>query len=533
MTNWDRLSVRMSSDSVGRCEINMGVSFLLLGTRYLMPLRFPVAAAAAPGCPAAAAAVAEDWVLLRVVLDDQLLGERHVDLRPLGQLVDQDALALSHDLQPARDRAVTRRLACDLERHRVQRVVPHVDDVVLRHPVAGYVDVHAVDREVPVADQLAGHPAGASQPGAVDHVVEAALQYLQQVLTRLAGVANGLFVVAAELLFHHAVGEARFLLLLQLLQIFTFLDPRAAVLAGRVRTLLESLVTTDEVGAQPARFAGHGSGVTSHGCFFLPRPLNASALGRTAAVMRLGGDIGDRADLQARGLQRPDGCLPARARALHEHVDLAHPVLLGLACGVLGRQLSGERRRFPRALEADVSRRSPGDDVALRVGDGHDRVVEGALDVRRAVRDVLLFPPAGLLSLFGSRRACLLRWHGLPGLLLARDGALGALAGPRIGLGALAAHRQAAAVPQTLVAADLDLAADVCLHLASQITLHLETGFDVVTQVGQLVISEIPGAQVPIDAGSRQDFVGAGTADAKDVGQGNLHPLIARQIDAD
>src|SRR6202453_3126677 len=95
MTNWDRLSVRMSSASVGRCEINMGVSFLLLGTRYLMPRRFPVAAAAAPGCPAAAAAVAGDWVLLRVVLDDQLLGERDVDLRPLVQLVDQDALALS------------------------------------------------------------------------------------------------------------------------------------------------------------------------------------------------------------------------------------------------------------------------------------------------------------------------------------------------------------------------------------------------------------------------------------------------------
>jgi hypothetical protein len=48
MTNWDRLSVRISSDSVGRCEISM-VFLLLLGTRYLMPLR----------CPAAAVAVAE------------------------------------------------------------------------------------------------------------------------------------------------------------------------------------------------------------------------------------------------------------------------------------------------------------------------------------------------------------------------------------------------------------------------------------------------------------------------------------------
>src|SRR5271166_6995599 len=100
MTNWDRVSVTTSSDSVGRCEISMVFLLLLLGTRYLMPLRHP------PG-----GRTEEDCALLRVVLDDQLLGERHVDLRPLGQLVDQDALALPHHLQPAGDRAVARRLA--------------------------------------------------------------------------------------------------------------------------------------------------------------------------------------------------------------------------------------------------------------------------------------------------------------------------------------------------------------------------------------------------------------------------------------
>src|ERR1700739_2191457 len=130
--------------------------------------------------------------------------------------------------------------------------------------------------------------------------------------------------------------------------------------------------------------------------------LDPASLGRTTSVVRLGGDVGDRADLQAGGLQRPDRGLAARARALHEHVDLAHPVLLGLACGVLGGQLSGERGRLPRTLEANIARRRPDDDVALWVGDRDDRVVERALDVRGAVRDVLLFPPPGLLTL--SRR---------------------------------------------------------------------------------------------------------------------------------
>ena len=87
---------------------------------------------------------------------------------------------------------------------------------------------------------------------------------LQQVLTGLAGTAHGLLVVAAELLLHHAVGEAGLLLLLQLLAVLALLDPRAAVLAGRVGTLLERLIAADEVDAEAARLAGGGSGVTSH-----------------------------------------------------------------------------------------------------------------------------------------------------------------------------------------------------------------------------------------------------------------------------
>src|SRR5215212_3759563 len=219
--------------------------------------------------------------------------------------------------------------------------------------------------------------------------------------------------------------------------------------------------------------------------------LNPAPLGRTAAVVRLRGDIGNCADLEACRLQRPDRGLAARTGALHEHVDLLDAVLLRLAGGVLRGQLRGERRRLTRPLEADMARRCPGDDVALRIGDRHDRVVERALDVRGAVRDVLLLPAAGLLTLTrGCALPCLFRWWhvGLPGLLLAGDGALRALAGARIGLGPLAAHRQAAAMPNALVAADLDLAADIGLHLAAQVALHLEAALDVVAQLGHLVV---------------------------------------------
>src|SRR6201996_9836462 len=93
--------------------------------------------------------------------------------------------------------------------------------------------------------------------------------------------------------------------------------------------------------------------------------LDPATLGRAAAVVRLGGDVRDRADLQAGGLQRPDRGLAARTRALHEHVDLLDAVLLRLAGSVLGGQLRGERRRLTRAFEADVTGRRPRQDAAL------------------------------------------------------------------------------------------------------------------------------------------------------------------------
>src|SRR5690606_34108700 len=58
--------------------------------------------------------------------------------------------------------------------------------------------------------------------------------------------------------------------------------------------------------------------------------------------------------------------------------------------------------------------------------------------------------------------------RGSASLLLAGDRALRTLAGARVGLGALTVDGQAAAVAQPLVAADLDLAADVGGHLAAE-----------------------------------------------------------------
>src|SRR5690606_28880661 len=145
-----------------------------------------------------------------------------------------------------------------------QRLLLDIDDVVLGDAEGRNVDLPVVHQEVAVADELAGLAAGTGQTGAVHDVVQTGLEQAKQVVTGLALEAVGLFVVPAELLLHHAVGEASLLLLLQLEQVFALLDPRAAVLAGRVGATFERLVAADQVDAEATALARSGSGVTGH-----------------------------------------------------------------------------------------------------------------------------------------------------------------------------------------------------------------------------------------------------------------------------
>src|SRR4051794_18578585 len=202
--------------------------------------------------------------LLRVVLDDELLLDREVDLGPDRELVDEDPHPRRDRLEPRRNDALAVGLASHDEGGHLERLLAHVDHVVGGHLVRRDVDLLAVDLEVTVHDELAGVAAGPREAGPVDDVVQAALEQLEQVVTGLAGTARGLDVVVVDLTLHHAVGEAGLLLLLQLRAVLALLDAGPAVLAGRVGTLLERSVATDEVDAEPARLSGHGADVTGH-----------------------------------------------------------------------------------------------------------------------------------------------------------------------------------------------------------------------------------------------------------------------------
>src|SRR3954453_7096543 len=179
------------------------------------------------------------WCLLAVELDDELLLDRRVDHLSRRHAVHQDAHPVGDDLDPRRHRAAAGLGAGDDERGHLHARRPHLDDVVLADEERRDVDLLAVDQEVPVLDELAGHVAAVREAGAVDDVVEPALEQLEKVLAGLAGTPVGFLVVAAELLLEYAV-DARALLLLPLLQeVLGVLGAPTTVLTRRVRPDLD------------------------------------------------------------------------------------------------------------------------------------------------------------------------------------------------------------------------------------------------------------------------------------------------------
>src|SRR6478735_10873081 len=263
MTNRERNSSTVSSDRVGRCAMST-CSFLSGPTRYLTGPNFRVDGRCGRRRGPSRYPRRRPWSLLRVVLDDELLLDRDVDLGPHRELVDEDAHPRRDGLEPRRDDSLAVGLTSHDERGHLQRLLAHVDHVVLGHLERRDVDLATVDAEVTVRDELAGVAARPGEAGAVDHVVEAALEQLQQVVTRLALPTRGLGVVVVELLLEDAVGVAGLLLLTELKQVLALLDPTPAVLAGRVGATLERRVAADEVDAETARLLGHGAGVTGH-----------------------------------------------------------------------------------------------------------------------------------------------------------------------------------------------------------------------------------------------------------------------------
>ena len=116
---------------------------------------------------------------------------------------------------------------------------------------------------------------------------------------------------------------------------------------------------------------------------------NAAAFGRAAAIVGDGGHVTDHGDLQAGCLQGADGALTAGTGALNVDLNGLHAMLDGGLGSDLSSALRSVRSALTGATEVQRTSAAPGNGVALGVGDGHDGIVKGALDVSSTGADIL------------------------------------------------------------------------------------------------------------------------------------------------
>src|SRR5215211_2441347 len=122
----------------------------------------------------------------------------------------------------------------------------------------------------------------------------------------------------------------------------------------------------------------------------------------------------------------------------------------------------------------------------------------------------------------------------LPNLLLpaARGRApLRALAAAGVRLRPLPVRRQTAPMAQALVGPDLHQPLDVLRPLAPQVALH-EQVVHHLAKLADFVLGQVLDIGVWADLGLGQDLVGGRSADAVDVGEPYLSPLVEGDVDA-
>src|SRR5262249_1501812 len=110
--------------------------------------------------------------------------------------------------------------------------------------------------------------------------------------------------------------------------------------------------------------------------------------------------------------------------------------------------------------------------------------------------------------------------------------ALRALAGPSVGVRALAADGETLPVAQAAVAAEVHEPLDVHGDLAPEITLDLVVGLDDLADGAGLLLGEVLGPRGQVDPRLGHDVLGGLVADPVDVLEGGHPPLCGGKADA-
>src|SRR6266849_1544444 len=104
------------------------------------------------------------------------------------------------------------------------------------------------------------------------------------------------------------------------------------------------------------------------------------------------------------------------------------------------------------------------------------------------------------------------------------------LAGARVGVGALAAHRQVPAVPDPAVGLNFDQPADVHLNLLAEIAFHAAFFFNFLAEVIDFIFGQVANLLRVIDARFFRELLRALLPDAIDRGQPDPKALLRRKI---
>src|SRR5688572_12844243 len=329
--------------------------------------------------------------LLRVELDDQVLVDVGENLVALGQVLERPLHVLVVDLNPLGESDLARDRQRRLDAQLLPGAVANGDLVARLQLIRRDVHDLLVDLDAAMADELARLGARRREAHAVHDVVEPRFEHAQQVLTRRAFDLRRLLVIVAELPLEHAVHAAQLLLLAKLHAVVRqALPPLTGAAWGYFELALRlerfEPALQEQVSAFATRKLAGWASVSRHVFFRLDSPL----LRRTTAVVRNRSDIFDLGDSEPDSVQRTHCRLAPRARAFDADLEAVDAVFFGLVAGLLGSDLSRERRALARAFEAAVTGRRPRERVSLPIRDADDRVVEGRVNVGHSVQDLTL-----------------------------------------------------------------------------------------------------------------------------------------------
>src|SRR5882762_10271025 len=155
-------------------------------------------------------------VLLAIKLDDQLFIDWDVNLAAFRNLRQAALVGVAVDVHPRRRRLMAVEFLGHLQARHLATAFAHGN--FLSHADLEGRNVHlaSVDGDVPVTHELPGLPAGHGKTHAVDDVVQAPFELLQEHLAGDTPGLRSLFEVVAELAFLHEEHALGFLFFTQL-----------------------------------------------------------------------------------------------------------------------------------------------------------------------------------------------------------------------------------------------------------------------------------------------------------------------------